>query len=188
MRVIEIPEAWRRRSLVIEGPDVDESWFADEEIDEARSFAREKRRFEWLLSRYAAKKLALERGLVADPRLFDLRSATIFRSLSHSGPYAAAALDDAPVGVDIQVVREVSEKASHLFLKPEEERAMLDVPIENRLIHFWAAKEAAWKRLGGRVTTLKRVSLRLGGVTESGLKFDGVETVRIGDVVIALTL
>ena len=59
--------------------------------------------------------------------------------------------------------------------------------VPDRLIHFWCAKEAEWKRRGGAVETLKRVPLTLEEETSLGLRFDTVDTLRIGDLVVALT-
>ena len=55
------------------------------------------------------------------------------------------------------------------------------------LLHFWCAKEAAWKQRGGALPTLKRVPLRLLAEREHGLLFDVVETFAVDDVVLAVT-
>ena len=78
-------------------------------------------------------------------------------------------------------------RAAHLFLSAEEEEVMRSCRMENRLLHFWCAKEAAWKQLGGSVTTLKQVPLRLIETNEHGLQFDCAETWVTGEVVVALT-
>ena len=85
-------------------------------------------------------------------------------------------------------MRELSESAVHLFLTDEEAEAMRACATPGRILHFWAAKEAAWKRLGGSVETLKRVPLQLLDADPYAMRFDSVETLRVGDVVIALTL
>lgn len=190
MTALILPEAWRRRALVLRETTIVLDWFDNEELAEANALWRPKRRAEWLLSRAAAKTLAVELGLAAAPadcRIAERRIASSYLSLSHSAPYAAAAIDDAPVGIDVQVVRALSERAAHLFLTDDETAAMQRSSIEDRLIHFWAAKEAAWKQLGGSTVTLKRVPLRLQRETEHGLAFDSVETFRVGDLVVALT-
>jgi phosphopantetheinyl transferase len=64
---------------------------------------------------------------------------------------------------------------------------MRTVKIPHRLIHYWSAKEAVWKQLGGSVETLKRVPIELESTTADGLTFDRVETRRIQDLVVALT-
>lgn len=191
MNIVDIPGPWRRRAIVIaESELVPPSWFAAEELAKAGEYRLPRRRSEFLLSRAAAKLLATELGLVPDPvscRIDQRRLGTRYVSLSHSAPYAAAAIDEAPVGIDVQVVRPIDPRAAHLFLTDAEEEMMRRSSIDDALIHFWCAKEAAWKRLGGATETLKRVPLVLERASAEGLRFENVETVRIADVVVALT-
>ena len=186
MNRLPLPDSWRRRAIVVSELEIPLDWFTTEELEQAESFARRKRRAEWLLSRAAAKELAVHLGRVAthaDCRVSDLSNL----SLSHSSPYAAAAMDVAPVGIDVQVVRPLDPRIAHFYLTEAETEAALRSPVADPLIHFWSAKEAAWKQLGGRVETLKRVPLLLLEASEDGLVFDRVETRRIGEVVVALT-
>jgi phosphopantetheinyl transferase len=174
----------------------DLSYFSDAELATADGFKLPKRREEWLLARYAAKRLALQRGITGDPRacsvarpmlLVDGAPVNWFVSISHSGPYAAAAVEREPVGVDIEVVRTLSEGTAHLFLSEEETEAMFGCTLEHRALHFWCAKEAAWKRRSEEFATLKQLPLTLVAQGENGLLFDAVETRVEGDVVVALT-
>jgi phosphopantetheinyl transferase len=168
--VLELPEAWRARAMVLEGP-ADRSQFTDAELAIADAFKLAKRREEWLLSRAAAKHL---------PR-------RAYVSFSHSGRYAGAATDDAPVGIDVEVVRPMKESAAHLFLSDEETDAMRRCSLPHRLLHFWCAKEAAWKQRSDQFTTLKQVPLALVEERADGLTFDVVETVATGELIVALT-
>lgn len=165
--------------------------FTDAELAIANAFRLASRRDEWLLARSAAKRLALEMRIVDDPREFVVISREPIRdwyvSLSHSAPYAAAAIDRAPVGIDVQVVRDVSENAAHLFLSDDETRAMQQCAIADRLLHFWCAKEAAWKPRSHEFTTLRQLPLQLREERANGLTFDCVETTRIEDVILAIT-
>lgn len=187
---MRLPESWRNRAIVISGVGPDESWF-----DEIPTFPREKRREEWMHARIAAKQLAIDKGLCTDPRAIRVERPRIFIngepsefvSISHSHPYAGAALDREPVGIDVQVIRELREEAAHLFLSDDETSAMRSTNIAHRLIHFWCAKEAAWKQRYGEVTTLKQIPLILVEEREDGLLFDTVETISRDDVVVALT-
>jgi phosphopantetheinyl transferase len=190
MNEILLPETWRGRAIVIREGDVPAGWFSEEELAEVEAVVRAKRRAEWLLSRAAAKTLAVRLGLAPDPascRIGQRRIASSHLSLSHSAPYAAAAIDARQIGIDVQVIRPLDERAAHLFLGDDETSAMQTCTLADRLIHFWSAKEAAWKRLGGSVETLKKVPLVLVAEANDGLTFDSVETRRIGDLVIALT-
>lgn len=141
-------------------------------IDTPESFPSEKRRREWILSRTALKLLG----------------PALYSSLSHSGDYAAAAIGDVPVGVDVQVVRSLVERAAHLFLSEDEEADLLRCTIAHRIIHFFCAKEAAWKAQGGAIPTLKQIPLKLKEETATGLLFDSAATYATGDIVVAVTL
>jgi phosphopantetheinyl transferase (holo-ACP synthase) len=135
-------------------------------------FPSEKRRREWILSRTALQMLG----------------PAPHSSLSHSGDYAAAAIGDVPVGVDVQEVRPLAEKAAHLFLNDDEEAALHRCTIPHRIIHFFCAKEAAWKARGGAIPTLRQVPLKLKEETATGLLFDSAATYATGDIVVAVTI
>jgi phosphopantetheinyl transferase len=60
--------------------------------------------------------------------------------------------------------------------------------IPNRILHWWCAKEAAWKQQGGATRFLKQVPLRLKGESETALHFGNVETYASGEYVMALTV
>ena len=167
MNVIEL----RGRGLIVFDVNDPESWF-----DTVPDFPREKRRREWMLSRIAEQELR-RRGAKGE-----------HVSFSHSGKYGAAAIDTRPVGIDVEVLRQIPESASRFFLNEDEIAAMGKCTIANRLLHFWSAKEAVWKQRGGAVPTLKRLRLRLQSESAAGLQFETVETFAIGEIVAALTL
>lgn len=197
MKVLDTP--WSDRALVIRGlaEDVDvPRWFTADELAETRRFRLQKRRDEWLISRAALKKLAVDRRLCADPKrcLFERPHVVIdgFRSgwlasVSHSSGFVGAALSREPIGIDVQVVRPISESAAHLFLTETEIAQMQQCTLADRLIHFWSAKEAAWKQRSNEFLTLRQVPLTLIEMRSDGLLFDAVETVRIGELVVAVT-
>lgn len=190
MKTVELPPEWRRRAIVVRAEPLPSSWFSEDERRAADRFKLDRRRDEFLLSRAAAKTLAIELGLARDPievRVEGRRIGLHNVSLSHSAPYAAAAIDEEPVGIDAQVVRNISENAAHLFLTDAEIESMNSLDIPDRLIHFWSAKEALWKREGGSIPTLRRVPLTLLATGEESLQFAGVDTLRLGDLVVALT-
>ena len=148
-----------------------DDWFDESELAVANAFERPKRRREWMLARVALKMLG----------------PAPFSSLSHSGDYAAAAIGDVPVGVDVQVIRPLSERAAHLVLTDDEREAMERCSIAHRILHFFCAKEAAWKALGGAVPTLKQIPLKLKEETASGLLFDAAATYATGEIIVAVT-
>jgi len=167
MNVIDL----RSRGIIVSEVSEPESWF-----DSVPDFPRAKRRLEWMLSRIAEKELR-KRGATGG-----------HVSFSHSGKYGAAAVDVAPVGIDVEVLRDISESAARHFLNDDEIAAMQRCTIAHRMLHFWSAKEALWKQRGGSVPTLKKLRLRLESENADGLRFQDVETFAIGDLVAALTL
>ena len=171
--------------------------FSRSELETASSFKLQKRRDEWLLSRYAAKRFAVELGVVEEARacvverpvLFvDGQPTSWFVSLSHSAPYAGAALSHEPIGLDVQVVRDIAEWSSHLFLSDAEAEVMRGCSLAWRALHFWCAKEAAWKKQSDEYATMKQLPLRLTEERANGLRFDRVETILAGDVIVAVTV
>lgn len=175
----------------------DHGYFTDAELAIADELRLQKRRDEWLLARFAAKKLALELGVASDPRAIGVARPTLlvdgapsewFVSISHSAPYAAAAIDRAPVGIDVQVVRELPERGAHLFLSDDETAVMRRCAIGDRILHFWCAKEAAFKQRSSEFATLRALPLQLREERAGGLLFDVSETRRLDDLILALTL
>ena len=173
-----------------------EEWFTAEELAIANGFRLPKRREEWLRARTAAKELAVQRGLVADPRscfvarprlILDGADSPWFVSISHSRGWAAATIDYKPVGIDIEFVRELDERAVHLYLTDDEAEMMRRCTIDHRALHFWSAKEAAWKQRFGEIQTLKQVPLRFIEESETGLTFDNLATRRLDNLIVAVT-
>ena len=197
MTRIPLPESWRGRALVIGDAVFSDGWFSAEEIAESGKFRLQKRRTEWKHGRLAVKQLAIELGLCMSardcvfnrPRLL-VRGEDMqrFVSIAHSGGYAAAAIDVEPVGIDVEELRDLKESAAHLFLTDDEASDMRNVALADRMLHFWAAKEAVWKQGHGVTETLKRTPIKLEAETASGLRFKEVETLATVELVAALTL
>ena len=193
---VTLPESWRSRAIVIGDAVFSDDWFTAEELEQVAAFHLEKRRTEWKHSRIAAKQLAIELKLCDEPHAAVIRrprlvirhrDANRFVSFSHSGGYAAAAIDTAPVGVDVEKQRLLREDAAHLFLTDDETAQMRGCSIANRMLHFWSAKEAVWKQLEGVTETLKRTPIQFESETASGLLFREVETFATGEILVALT-
>lgn len=173
-----------------------EDWFTPEELAIANGFKLRKRREEWLRARTAAKELAMQREIVDDPRrcliarprlIVEGVESKWFVSISHSQGFAAAIIAEAPVGIDIEVVRDLDERAAHLFLSDDEAETMRRCTIANRALHFWCAKEAAWKQRSGDYETLKQLPLTLMKQRDDGLTFDHATTRRLDDLIVATT-
>ena len=82
-------------------------------------------------------------GLYGRPMLC---GSPLFPSLTHSGEWAAAAVADVPVGVDIQCIRPLSAGVLKRMFRPEELAWAGDDPA--RQIRLWTMKEAYGKMLG----------------------------------------
>ncbi len=84
-------------------------------------------------------------------------------SVSHSGPWAVCAIDDKPLGVDVEVVRVAQEKFIYRVCD-EKEVAYIRLGDEgcyHRFYECWTAKEALFKLTGkGPLLSLSRYDLR----------------------------
>lgn len=197
MKTIDTP--WSDRVLVMRHDDTcDEHLvaFTNRELAIAESFKLASRRHDWLLSRFVAKQLTIRLGIADDPRAIVIERPFLVIdgvrsdwrvSLSHSAPYAGAAIAREPIGIDVQFVRDLDERAAHLFLTSEETEQMLGCTLPHRILHFWCAKEAAWKQRSDEFVTLRQLPLKLDEERASGLLFDGAETKIFGDVIVAVT-
>ncbi|HXI12221.1 MAG TPA: 4'-phosphopantetheinyl transferase superfamily protein [Thermoanaerobaculia bacterium] len=210
MNLLELPPAWLSRVAVVTGylhGDI-ESFFNEDEFAAVRGLRFPHQKTEWFSARMAAKWLACSRGLASDPRSVavsggrqrrpELRlesRAAVALSLSHTDGVGGAAIDHETIGLDVQRVRPLSERGWKFFLQEREISAVRMASIDDVAIHFWSAKEAAWKALSGENQRgLKDVGLSLSAEGSDGLRFryhcateSGiVETRRIGSLVVAL--
>jgi phosphopantetheinyl transferase len=185
MNILPVPAEWHRTlRIVTDVTDEDRTrMLTIPEQERVRSFPRERRQAEWSASRIAAKLLALDLGLCSDPRACAIVSS--YRkpalaieglngkwhvSISHSSGAGAAGLDPGPIGIDIQQPRQLNPRITKFYLQDEELDQLLGVAVAHPLIHFWCAKEAAFKLKAGP-GWLKRVAIELKGETADGLTF-----------------
>jgi 4'-phosphopantetheinyl transferase len=140
---------------------------------EFRSVGRQR---SFALGRLAARRLLAERlgGDPIDAPLFlrsdgSLEAPGLSVSISHSGPYAAAAIGPCALGLDLEQIRPRSESLFRFVLSPEEYglRDTVDLPQDAQIVLFWALKEAVLKaqRTGLRMSPKK---LRLDIDTAAG--------------------
>jgi hypothetical protein len=54
-------------------------------------------------------------------------------------------------------------------------------------LHFWCAKEAAWKREHGTIPTLKQLPLHFVEESRDGMRFEGVATIALPHLIVALS-
>lgn len=98
-------------------------------------------------------------------------------SLSHSGEYALCAVSDAPVGVDLQKVKETIPSKTKRILSSEEEQYLQTLPDTQKIEWFyrlWSRKESLikWDGRGLRLP-LSEFSFVLEGVMQDELHFAG---------------
>jgi len=174
---------------------------ADElgEIASLRAVARQRER---AASRVAAKSMALERGIVehasrirftkVDARpvvTIEGAELALFVSFSHTAGIGAAALHDVAVGLDLERERPIDSRATKFFLRDDELASARSSALANPLLHWWCAKEAAFK-MSACFATLLRVPLVLERETATGLVLRGpdhalIETARLSATLVA---
>ncbi|MCR5503377.1 MAG: 4'-phosphopantetheinyl transferase superfamily protein [Lachnospiraceae bacterium] len=75
----------------------------------------------------------------------------VFFNLSHSGDYVALALSSFEVGIDIEHMREHTDRIAQRFYSPEENEYLSSLPEKERkreFIRLWTMKESYLKALG----------------------------------------
>ena len=124
-----------------------------------------------ILADYAARKMISEEtGLSPESLVFECDSlgkpyaanADVFFSISHSGALAACAINDTPVGADIEKVSEKPLRALRKFACEAEREYIGSDSFRATLI--WTLKEAYFKAKGtGIATDLTAVSFKING-------------------------
>ena len=98
-------------------------------------------------------------------------------SLSHSGDYAVCAINNLPIGVDIEKKRDVNPKLiNKICVNVAEKEYAADT---QSLLTLWSVKEACFKALSPKVSTVSDISLE---ITESGFKCSGISFIETGIV------
>ncbi|KPN13022.1 4'-phosphopantetheinyl transferase [Bacillus australimaris] len=98
-------------------------------------------------------------------------------NLSHSGDWVVCAIDDAPVGIDIEEIKPIDLAIAERFFSPDEYQDLLSQPAERReayFFHLWSMKEAFIKLTG------KGLSYGLSSFT-ARLSEDGKATLTLPD-------
>lgn len=97
-----------------------------------------------------------------------IKELPIHFNISHSGNWIVVAIDDAPIGIDIEVLRPI-DLCIHKRLCTESDMQYLfgdkvffdntnDPDTIRRFFEIWTAKEAYFKKIGTGITDLKSVS------------------------------
>lgn len=96
------------------------------------------------------KELNLSYNKYGKPYLKDEYSNTHF-NISHSGEWVVIAIDNVPIGIDIQEVTNIDIKIAKRFFSSEESEYIFSLDEENRIDAFfklWSLKEAYVKAEG----------------------------------------
>ncbi len=110
-----------------------------------------------ILARYAickrsgAKNAELVFGLNEYGKPILIKPEGIHFNISHSGEWVACAIDDNPVGIDIEMIKPVDYKISERFFSEKEYLFLMNQPEEMRLKYFyifWTLKESCIKADG----------------------------------------
>ena len=130
------------------------------------SFASEKRRYEWLGGRMAAKDalvICLADGSLPEdieilveengrPYVVGGIGKRPYISISHSGEYAVAVAVLSPCGIDVQAVKQTLVRVVDRFASSKEQEMLAmvlptDWPQAKQLALLWSAKEAVRKMI-----------------------------------------
>lgn len=127
--------------------------FFETDVQLAVPIVNEERRTQHLAVRLLFKLMMPEADLsqlvMADNGKPYLIGLPFHFSFSHCKGYAACAVDDQSIGIDIEIIHPRIAKVAHKFLN-EQEKAMIASLDEkdqlNQLAFLWAAKEAMYKK------------------------------------------
>jgi phosphopantetheine--protein transferase-like protein len=127
--------------------------FFETDVQLAVPIANEERRIQHLAVRLLFKLMMpaadLNQMVMADNGKPYLIGLPFHFSFSHCKGYAACAVDDKPIGIDIEIIHPRIAKVAHKFLNDSEKVMIADLEQEdqlNQLAFLWAAKEAMYKK------------------------------------------
>jgi len=127
--------------------------FFETDVQLAVPIANEERKIQHLAVRLLFKLMMpaadLNQLVMADNGKPYLIGLPFHFSFSHCKGYAACAVDDKPIGIDIEIIHPRIAKVAHKFLNEKEKSMIADLEQEdqlNQLAFLWAAKEAMYKK------------------------------------------
>ena len=127
--------------------------FFETDTQLAVPIANEERKIQHLAVRLLFKLMMpeadLSQLLMADNGKPYLIGLPFHFSFSHCKGYAACAVDDKPIGIDIEIIHPRISKVAHKFLNDSEKAMIANLEQEdqlNQLAFLWAAKEAMYKK------------------------------------------
>lgn len=111
----------------------------------------EKRKKEWLTVKCLLQTIMLGKECII---LYSTEGRPyleggVFLSVSHSKDYVCIALNlHNPVGVDIQVKKDIIEQGKQFFMRDDELSELGYFKVKDKLHIYWSAKEAVFKYFG----------------------------------------
>lgn len=207
----QLQRDWPRTAVITESAGLLTYW----EREKISSFKRDKRFYEWLGGRLAAKLAVMRQlGLDHTPSTLselEIRNSESGRpwlsapktapttepveiSISHSGRYGLAVAAGCPCGIDIQEDRDSLTRVRDHFCEDAEEAIMADlfpaIDTQLRLNLLWAAKEAVKKALSSTkmpaFLDIELLSSSSAANTTGSLKFSIYSNSHNGQLVSAL--
>lgn len=126
---------------------------SNETTEEYHSIHHEKRRLEWLSSRWLLMNILKEYDVTIDRLVKDefgkphIKDADLNLSISHAFPYVAVIVDPAEsTGIDLEVPKEKIKRIAPRFLHADElSQCSMDI---YELTLYWCAKETLYKIFG----------------------------------------
>lgn len=116
-----------------------------------------KRRREQALTYHLLQELLIENGILGDFPIIThtasgqpiLKNYSFFLSISHSKDSICVALDEYPIGIDIETVRPLNENLMNRAFSPTERQTILSAQEPNsEFVRLWTRKEAFLKQQG----------------------------------------
>ena len=127
--------------------------FFETDVHLAISIVNEERRTQHLAVRLLLKLMMpdadLSQLVMADNGKPYIIGLPFHFSFSHCKGYAACAIDDQPIGIDIEIIHPRIAKVAHKFLNQQERAMIEDLDAQDQLkqlAFLWAAKEAMYKK------------------------------------------
>ena len=93
-----------------------------------------------------AKEITFEKNDAGKP--FIPNQNACYFNLSHSGDYAAVAVSEKEVGIDVEIVRTGKQKLVERFFSKEERKELLDSWSDEAFTKIWTRKESYIKAIG----------------------------------------
>lgn len=153
-----MPKVWQK---YVKSGSLSGLWRISETVSELRDlytlgepevFARDDRTRQWLASRILLQDLVKEFGYTDGFTLTKLPDGQpvlsipgIHVSISHAGDYAAVAVADSPIGIDVEKIGQRVQRIRQKFMNAGEVAQLRDETDTDWMHVVWSAKEAMFK-------------------------------------------